>query len=361
MIKWKLLANVNHSAASLLIIAICSITAPAVNGEPTSAPTTQPTITLPQPVEPATQGAPHTWYNIHGQATTISEKHNEFHSPYSGQHSLQSHEPWRTSITGTLFMGLRLPWAGGEAYFDPEIAGGEGLSGVAGIAGFPNGEIPRVGSPEPQPYVGRLYFRQTFGFGGETEKVDDGPNQLAGVRDVSRLTVIAGKFGAVDFFQNSAYSNDPRSQFMNWALFTDGAWDYPADTRGYTEGVVIELNQQNWSLRYGAMAEPKTSTPWATRWNTNSDGLWTRIPVRSRSWDFSIDPTPASTAKRLPTPAQADLISLSLVHSATSTALASPPISRSPKTSAFSPASAGTTATPKHGPSPKSIAARRSA
>ncbi len=209
------------------------------------------------PAEAAATTARPDWFNVHGQATVITQKHDVFPSPYVGPHSLQRDEPIRTSVTSTLFLGARLPWAGGEAYFSPELSGGEGFSGVTGIAGFPNGEIPRVGTPEPEPYVARLYYRQTIGFGGDTEKVDDGPSQLAGVRDVSRLTVILGKFSAVDFFQQNAYANDPRTQFMNWGLFADGGWDYPADTRGYTEGAVIELNQPTWSLRYGAFAEPK--------------------------------------------------------------------------------------------------------
>ncbi len=147
-------------------------------------------------------------------------------------------------------MGLRLPWQGAQLYFDPELAGGEGFGGVTGIAAFPNGEIPRVGTPEPEPYVARLFYRQVFGFGGETEKFEDGPHQLPATEDISRLTVTLGKFGADDFFQQSAYANDPRAQFMNWALFTNAAWDYPADTRGYTEGAVIEFNQATWALRY---------------------------------------------------------------------------------------------------------------
>jgi high affinity Mn2+ porin len=199
------------------------------------------------------------WFNAHAQATAISQGHDAFHAPYSGLNSLPRHEPWRTSVTGTLFLGAHLPWRGGQIYFDPEVAGGEGLGGVRGIAGFPNGEIPRVGTPEPEPYIARLFYRQTFGFGGETEKVEDGPNQLEGVQDVSRLTVTVGKFGAVDFLQQNSYTNDPRGQFFNWALFTDGAWDYPADTRGYTEGGVVEFNQPIWALRYAAMAEPKVA------------------------------------------------------------------------------------------------------
>jgi high affinity Mn2+ porin len=223
---------------------------------PADEPAMQPSAAPVEPVQPNPQPA---WFNVHGQATVISQKHDVFPAPYAGRNSLPRDEPFRTSVTGTLFLGARLPWEGGEVYFDPEIAGGEGFGGVTGIAGFPNGEIPRVASPDPEPYVARLYFRQTFGFWGATERVEDTQNQLPGMRGVSRLTVNLGKFSAVDFFQQSAYANDPRAQFENWDLFTDAAWDYPADVRGYTEGAVIDFNQANWALRYGAMAEPKTA------------------------------------------------------------------------------------------------------
>ncbi len=218
--------------------------------QPTSAPSSERQPSIPAPPQPER-------FSLHAQTTVISEEHDVFHAPYSGANSLPRDEGWKTSVTGTLFLGARLPWPGGEFYFDPEIAGGEGFGGVRGIAGFPNGEIPRVGTPEPEPYVARLFYRQDFGFGGEKEKVEGQQNQLAGSRDVRRLTVILGKVAATDFFDNNAYSHDPRTQFSNWALMSNGAWDYPADTRGYTIGGVVEFNQPNWSLRYGAFAEPK--------------------------------------------------------------------------------------------------------
>ena len=137
-------------------------------------------------------------------------------------------------MTSTLFLGARLPWAGGELFFDPEVAGGEGFSGVAGIAGFPNGEMPRVSSPAPQPYVARLFVRGTFGLGGPRERAPADPQHFGGWQDVSRITVTAGKLAAPDIFDDNSYSHDPRSQFQNWALMENGAWDYPADTRGYT-------------------------------------------------------------------------------------------------------------------------------
>jgi high affinity Mn2+ porin len=74
---------------------------------------------------------------------------------------------------------------------------------------------------------------------------------LAGKQDISRLTLTLGRFSAKDIFDNNAYANDPRTQFMNWSLMANEAWDYPADALGYTTGLAVELNQPTWTLRYG--------------------------------------------------------------------------------------------------------------
>jgi high affinity Mn2+ porin len=218
---------------------------------------------------PDTAPAADPWYNVHGQSTVISQVHDVFHAPYAGLNSTPRHESWKTSVTGTLDFGVRLPWQGGEFYFDPEIAGGEGFGGVKGIAGFPNGEIPRVGTPEPEPYVARLYYKQAFALSNEYEAVDDQANQLPGRQATSRLTIYLGRLAATDFFDNNTYSHDPRSQFENWALMDNGAYDYPADTRGYTIGGVVELTLRSSTLRYGALAEPKIA---------NGGTLDSRIP-----------------------------------------------------------------------------------
>ena len=196
--------------------------------------------------------------NYYGQATVITQWHDSFHSPYEGPHSFLSAEETKTSATATLFLGGKL-WQGAELYFDPEIACGLGDSNVYGIGGFPNGDITRVSRPEPTPYVARLFASQSIGFGGEQENIEAGPNQLASIKDVSRFTFTVGCFAATDFFDNNKYSHDPRSQFMNWALMYNAAWDYPANVRGYTLGAVFELNQKNWALRYGIFAEPSVA------------------------------------------------------------------------------------------------------
>jgi high affinity Mn2+ porin len=196
-----------------------------------------------------------TWYSVHGQFTFVNQRHDRFPSPYTGPHSLISDEPSANSITSTLFLDAKL-WRGFEMVFNPEIAGGLGLSGTTGMAGFPNGEITRIGRVEPTLYIARLFGRQTFGFGGEQEKVEDEANQIAGTRDISRFTVTVGKLAATDIADNNKYSHDPRTQFLNWSLMYNGAWDYPANVRGYTYGVGLDFNQKNWALRYGIFAEP---------------------------------------------------------------------------------------------------------
>jgi high affinity Mn2+ porin len=36
----------------------------------------------------------------------------------------------------------------------------------------------------------------------------------------------------------------------------NGAWDYPANVRGYNYGVAFDFNQKYWALRYGVFGEP---------------------------------------------------------------------------------------------------------
>ncbi|MBI3411290.1 MAG: carbohydrate porin [Planctomycetes bacterium] len=195
------------------------------------------------------------WYSVHGQATTVTQGNWPFHSPYSGANSFQSIPIYHTTVTATLFLDVRV-CEGGEVVFNPEIAGGRGLSSTLGIAGFPNGEATRVGAIEPTPYIARLFYRQTIGLGGEQEKVEDEPNRIAGMRDVHRLTFAVGKLSASDLFDNNSYSHDPRNQFLSWSLMNNGAWDYPANTRGYTYGATVEMNAKDWALRYGIFGEP---------------------------------------------------------------------------------------------------------
>ncbi len=197
-------------------------------------------------------------WNLYYQATSIGQHHGTFNSPYEGPLSLQNYPESDVSLTTTLFFGLRLG-QGTQLYFDPEIAGGRGFSNVDGLANAPNGELPRVASATPKPYLARLYISHDFGFGDSVEHFDSDENQLAGDRPMIRYTISAGRFSDSDFFDDNNYSHDPRTQFMAWGMMYNGAWDYPADTRGYTWGIVNEFHTRNWSFRYGVAAEPRVA------------------------------------------------------------------------------------------------------
>jgi high affinity Mn2+ porin len=197
-------------------------------------------------------------WNLYYQATSIGQQHGTFNSPYEGPLSLEDTTERAVSLTTTLFFGRRLG-EGTQLYFDPEIAGGRGFSHVDGLADAPNGELPRVASATPKPYLARLYISHDFGFGDAREHVESDENQLAGDRPLTRLTIAVGRFSDSDFFDDNNYSHDPRTQFMAWGLMYNGAWDYPADTRGYTWGIVNEFHTRNWSLRAGSAAEPRVA------------------------------------------------------------------------------------------------------
>ena len=197
-------------------------------------------------------------WNLYWQATSIGQYHGGFFARYSGENSLSPNREAEASLTSTVFFGLRLG-SNTQLYFDPELAGGRGFSDVTGIANAPNGELPRVASATPKPYLARLYITQDFGFGSERETVESGPNALSGSRPMNRYSITVGRFTLTDFFDNNRYSHDPRSQFMGWAVMYNGAWDYPADTRGYTWGWMHEVHTKSWSVRYASAAMPKVA------------------------------------------------------------------------------------------------------
>ena len=194
-------------------------------------------------------------FSIHGQTTVIEQWHDGFAAPYSGTNSLGPKREDKHTVTITLFLGYSL-WRGGEIYYNPELTEGTGLSGTVGVAGFPNGEATRAGSSTPEYNTARLFVRQTFGLGGPQEKIESDSNQIAGVQDSRRLTLTLGKLSAADLFDTNAYSHDPRTQLLNWALMENGAWDFPADAKGYTGGFTADLKLGSRSVRWGIFMEP---------------------------------------------------------------------------------------------------------
>lgn len=194
-------------------------------------------------------GGPSNW-EVSGQSTYLMQAYPSFRAPYSGLNSLAPNGQAKATWSNSLFINARL-WDGGELYFNPDLVQGFGLSDTVGLAGFSSGEAQKSSFPYPRFNPSRLFVRQTFGFGGEQETLESGPTQLSGKADASRLTVQVGKFAVVDVFDGNAYAKDPRKDFMNWAIWAPGAFDYAADKVGLTYGATAELNQKNWALRFG--------------------------------------------------------------------------------------------------------------
>jgi high affinity Mn2+ porin len=194
-------------------------------------------------------------WNVHGQTTFIGQGYARFPSPYFGENSLFGGNQFKNTTSATAFVGMR-PWAGTEIYINPELMQGNGLSDTFGLGGFPNGEAQKSGFPIPRMNIGRIFMRQTFGLGGEQETMEDGPNQLAGKQDISRLTITAGKFQVTDLFDGNSYSHDPRTSFLNWSFQCCGAYDWTMDKVGYTWGVAVDFNQKHWAFRVGYFLLP---------------------------------------------------------------------------------------------------------
>ncbi|MGP0090779.1 MAG: carbohydrate porin [Xanthobacteraceae bacterium] len=209
-------------------------------------------------------------WSVHGQFTYVEQGYFAFHSPYEGANSLSGASQARNTATATAFLGLRL-WSGAEFYLNPELDQGFGLSDTDGVAAFPNGEAQKSQFPDPRFNIDRVFLRQTFGLGGEQEAIEDGPNQLAGKQDISRVTVTVGKLAVTDFFDLNSYAYDPRTTFLNWNIYGGGSYDWTMDKLAWTWGGLVDLNQKSWAFRAGYFLVPTVS-------NVNS--FDTNIPWR---------------------------------------------------------------------------------
>ncbi len=150
------------------------------------------------------------------------------------------------SGTVSIFLGV-LPWKGALLQIEPEYANGHGMPNASGVAGYPNGEIVRTGviGTNPPPYVARAFFRQ----------------------ELDAFAITVGKFALNDFFDSSRVASDPRRHFLNWALMDQGAWDYAADTRGYTYGLVLGYEHPLFEIRTGIALMPQIANGPDLDWN----------------------------------------------------------------------------------------------
>jgi high affinity Mn2+ porin len=220
---------------------------------------------------------------IAGQANIIFQAHGPFHSPYEGTNSLLSRGEYKTSLLGTLYLGAQLikdPKFNLDGIFDLESSGGRGDSEALGLAGFTNLDVVRNPTLGPVPYMARVQLHQTIGLSDKLVAVTPTPFSLATQAPERRLEFHVGKMSLPDYLDINSIGTDSHLQFMNWTVDNDGAWDYAADTRGYTYGIVSEYDDKAWSARYALALMP-----------TIANGIdldWDLRRASGQNWEFEL-------------------------------------------------------------------------
>jgi hypothetical protein len=196
---------------------------------------------------------------LSGQANIIFQGRLPFHSLYQGPNSFRNSAEYKVSDVGTLYTAFRPDRSirySTDFVFDMETAGGRGLSEALGLAGFTNLDVVRNPYLGMTPYIARYQIHQVIGLTSATIPQDPGPYTVANVVPVRRIEIRVGKLTLPDVFDLNSIGTDSHLQFLNWTTDNNGAWDYAADTRGYTVGGLAEYDDRNWSLRYGIFAMP---------------------------------------------------------------------------------------------------------
>jgi hypothetical protein len=206
----------------------------------------------------------HWW--LSGQVNLISQAHGRFTSPYQGDNSLRPDPEQALSRLWTIYTGLKLP-GHTELLFDVESAGGRGLSDALGLAGFTNLDVVRNPTLGSAPYIARAMVHVTVPLSREMVDTTPTPFSLAAHVPARRIEIRAGKLGMADFFDVNAVGSDSHLQFTNWTIDNNGAYDYAADTRGYTYAAIVEYGTPTWSLRFGEALMPTVANGIDMDWN----------------------------------------------------------------------------------------------
>jgi len=197
------------------------------------------------------------WW-VSGQANFVFQSHGDFYAAYSGPNSLKNTSEHATSRVLTLFTGYEVT-PNTVVYLDVEEAGWGGISGALGLAGFTNLDVVRNPTLGAAPYIARLIFEQVIPFSSEMVDSERTPLSLQTRLPAKSLAIRFGKFSLADFFDNSVGGTDSHYQFLNWTADNNGAWDYAADTRGYTVGLMLDYEDRNWGIRFAEALMPKVA------------------------------------------------------------------------------------------------------
>ncbi|HYA24859.1 MAG TPA: carbohydrate porin [Terriglobales bacterium] len=291
---------------AVLLLLASLVCVPAAKGQDTSAqPSTAPAVqhlttsatnaasasdagaplseTSDQAVEAMLPHLKDTRFWLSGQGNFIIQANPPFHAAYSGKNSLDPNYDKATSRVMTLYTGVRLNDSV-ELLGDVEDAAGAGLSNALGLAGITNLDVVRIpgeGSPlSTAPYLARGMIHAVFAL--SEDRIENDRNALSLFAEVPRrrLEVRFGKFGLTDFFDQNAVGSDTRFQFTNWTIDQNGAWDYAADTRGYTVGLIADYEDRNWGFRFAEALMPKVAN--------GIDLVWKPWQAHSENWQYEL-------------------------------------------------------------------------
>jgi high affinity Mn2+ porin len=222
-----------------------------------AAPTADPSD--PPPDDSTETMLPHfksTRFWLSGQANFIFQTHPDFHAPYSGPHSLSPRYEKATSRVLTMFGGIRFNNST-EFVGALEEAGGSALTQGFGLAGNTDLDIVRNPLLSKSPYLGRGMIHKVFAL--SKDKIENQRNYLSLFDELPRrrLEIRFGKFSMPDFLDINSVGSDTHFQFINWTTDNNGAWDYAADTRGYTIGLTADFEDRSWGFRFAEGLMPK--------------------------------------------------------------------------------------------------------
>ena len=242
-----------------------------------------PSGTSDLPVEAMFPHLSDTRFWLSGQANFIFQTNPPFHAAYSGKNSLGPNYEKATSRVMTLYTGVRLNDST-ELLVDVEDAAGGGLSNALGLAGITNLDVVRIpgqGSPlSTAPYLARGMIHKVFAL--SKDKIENDRNALSLFEELPRrrLEVRFGKFGLADFFDQNSVGSDSHFQFANWTVDQNGAWDFAADTRGYTIGVTADYEDRNWGFRFVEALMPKVAN--------GIDLVWKPWQAHAENWQYEL-------------------------------------------------------------------------
>ena len=234
-----------------------------------------PDITASQKSEPETVDGPvqtifphpaESRFWISGQMNFIYQANLPFYAKYSGAHSFQPHYEQAVSHVLTLYTGLQVSKSA-EFLLDIEEAGGLGLSNTLGIAAFPNLDAARDPTLNQAPYLARLMYHQIIPLSPNRTEAAPGPLSTFSTLPTRRLEIRIGKFGMTDFFDVNGVGGDSHLQFMNWAVDQNGGYDFTADPRGYTWGIIAEYQCPKWGFRFAEALLPGPNNGDNLEWN----------------------------------------------------------------------------------------------